>query len=121
MNLTTNNISFLKDVHPSIKVDMTSGWRDHYFDGVSINEISSFLRLIGDDKIYLLIPLFSGSKSLSVSTLNLSEPFFVYNKSNPVLINRFIMDQWNTSGFHTNNDTLIYFSFRWKRVWFSYI
>jgi hypothetical protein len=74
MNLTTNNITFLKDVHSSIKIDMSSGWRYHYFDG-SIYELSTFIKLIGDDKIYLLIPLFASSKSLSKATLNLSEPF----------------------------------------------
>jgi hypothetical protein len=51
MNLTTNNISFLKDIDSSIKVDMRSGWRPYYFDGFSIDEISSFINSIGDDKI----------------------------------------------------------------------
>ena len=55
MELTKNNITFLRDIHSSIKVDMTSGWRHHYFDG-SISELSTFIKLIGDDKIYLLIP-----------------------------------------------------------------
>jgi hypothetical protein len=118
MNLTNKTITFLKDVHPSIKVDMTSGWRHHYFDG-SLSEISSFIKLIGDDKIYLLIPLFAGSDSLSVSTLNLSEPFLVNNKSNSVLITRFIVDQWQSSGFHMNEDASITFYFKWKRVWIS--
>lgn len=104
MNLTTKEITFLKDIHSSIKVDRTSGWRPHYFDGLSISEISSFIKLIGDDKVYLLIPLFAGSKSLSTATLNLSEPFLVNNKSNSVLIVKFIMDQWNSSGFDKNQE-----------------
>lgn len=99
---------------------MTSGWRHHYFDG-SISEISSFIKLIGDDKIYLLIPLFANSKSLSTATLNLSEPFLVNNKSNPVLIIKFILDQWKSSGFNINEGVTITFSFKFKRVWFSYI
>ena len=119
MNLTTNNISFLKDVHSSIKVDMTSGWRHHYFDG-SLIEISDFISKIGDDKIYLLIPLFASSKSLSIATLNLSEPFLVNNNSNPQLIINFIMDQWKSSGFELRNDVEIKFSFKFKRVWWSY-
>lgn len=119
MNLTTNNISFLKDIDTNIKVDMRSGWRHHYFDGFGIGEISTFIKLIGDDKIYLLIPLFAGSKSLSKSTLNLSEPFLVNNKSNSVLITKFIFDQWNSSGFNIKQDTLITFSFKFKRVWLT--
>jgi hypothetical protein len=120
MNLTTNNISFLKDIHPSIKVDMRSGWRPYYFDGFSIDEISSFIKLIGDDKIYLLIPLFAGSKSISKATLNLSEPFLINNKSNSLLIIDFILDQWHSSGFNLEQDTRISFSFKFKRVWFNY-
>lgn len=117
MNLSTTNITFLKDLYSSEKIDMRSSWRIHYFDG-SIRELSSFTKLIGDDKIYLLIPLFASSKSLSVATLNLSEPFLVNNKSNPELIIKFILDQWNSSGFEIKQDTQITFSFKFKRVWF---
>jgi hypothetical protein len=75
MNLSRNNITFLKDVPSDLKVDLTSGWRHHYFDG-SLSDLSSFIKLIGDDKIYMIIPLFGSSKSISQATLNLSEPFF---------------------------------------------
>jgi hypothetical protein len=51
MNITRNKISFLKDIDSNIKVDKTSGWRYHHFTGLSINEISSFIKLIGDEKI----------------------------------------------------------------------
>jgi hypothetical protein len=118
MNLTTTNITFLKDVHSSIKVEMTSGWRHHYFEGLSEYEIWSFIKRFRDDKIFLLIPLFDASKTNA--TLNLSEPFLVNNQSNPVLITKFIMDQWNSSGFNINQGTLIQFSFKFKRVWFTY-
>ncbi len=117
MNLTTNNITFLKDIHSTIKVDMSSGWRHHYFDG-SISELSSFIKLIGDDKIYLLIPLFASSQSLSKPTLNLSEPFLINNKSNSALIINFIVEQWKSSGFEIRQGTTIVFSFKFKRVWF---
>jgi hypothetical protein len=33
MNLPTDKIVFLSDVPSNIKVDMTSGWRQYYFDG----------------------------------------------------------------------------------------
>uniref|UniRef100_UPI0031F43384 hypothetical protein n=1 Tax=Russula emetica TaxID=152958 RepID=UPI0031F43384 len=118
MNLTNNNITFLRDVHSSVKVDMTSGWRHHYFDG-SLIEIVSFIRLIGDNKIYLLIPLFASSRSFSDATLNLSEPFLVDNKSNPDLIIKFIIEQWKSSIFELKKDTTITFSFKFKRVWFN--
>lgn len=119
MNLTRNQITFLRDIHSSINVDMSSGWRHYYFDG-SISELSSFIKLIEDEKIYLLIPLFSGSKSLQCATLNLSEPFLVDNKSNSALIIKFILDQWKSSGFELRVGMRLSFSFKFKRVWFSY-
>jgi hypothetical protein len=90
-----------------------------YFYGLSIDEISSFIRIIGDDKIYLLIPFFATSKSFSNAKLRLSEPFLVNNKSNPVLITRFILEQWESSGFNIYKGSLIYFSFKFKRVWIT--
>jgi len=119
MDLPINQITFLRDVHSSIKVDTTSGWRYHYFDG-SISELSSFIKQIGDDKIYLLIPLFASSKSLSRATLNLSEAFLVNNKSNSKLIINFIVEQFKSSGFEIKQDIEITFSLKFKRVWLSY-
>jgi len=119
MNLTRNHITFLRNVPSDIKVDMTSGWRYHYFDG-SISKLTSFIKLIGDDKIYLLIPIFINGKSQSDPKLILSDPFLVDNKSNSALIIKFILEQWNSSGFNLKEDSLITFSFKFKRVWFSY-
>lgn len=117
--MTRDQITFLKDIPSNIEVDKTSGWRHHYFDG-SINELSSFIKLIGDDKIYLLIPLFAGSKDLNSPTLNLSEPFLVDNKTNPKLIINFILEQWKSSPFEIKPGNTITFSFKFKRVWLSY-
>jgi len=109
MKLSRNQITFLSDIHSSINVDKTSGWRQHQFDGLTVYEISSFLKLIGDDKVYLLIPFFVSSNSLSNPRLRLSEPFLVNNKSNSALIIKFIMEQWNSSGFSINETTTINF------------
>jgi len=98
MNLTTNNITFLRDVSPNLRVEMTSIWRYHYFDG-SILELSTFLKSIEDDKIYLLIPLFANKETHKTATLHLSQPFLVNNKSNSSLIINFIFDQWKSSDF----------------------
>jgi hypothetical protein len=118
MNLPTNQIPFLREVSSNIKVDLTSGWRHHYFEKIS--DLATFIRLIGYDKIYLIIPLFSKSKSLENATLNLSEPFFVNNQSNPGLIIKFIIDQWKSSDFEIKQGITITFSIKFKRVWFSY-
>ena len=119
MNLSNNDITFLTDVHSSVKLDMTSGWRHYYIDG-SLIEIASFIKQIGDNKIYLLIPLFASSRSWSDATLNLSEPFLVDNESNTRLIIKFIFDQWKSSGFEVREGIRITFSFKFKRIWWSY-
>jgi hypothetical protein len=119
MNLTKNQITFLRDVPTDINVNTSSGWRHHYFNG-SIEELSTFIKLIDDNKIYLLIPLFAASPSLRLATLNLSEPFLVNNQSNSALIINFIGKQWISSGFTLTEGTLLTFSFKFKRVWFSY-
>lgn len=118
MYLTRKEITFLRNVPSDIKVDMTSGWRYHYFDG-SLEELSTFIKLIGDEKIYLLIPIFINGKSQSNAKLILSDPFLVNNKSNSTLIIKFVLDQWNSSGFNLREGTLLSFSFKFKRVWFS--
>jgi hypothetical protein len=119
MNLPRNKITFLRDVPSDITVDKTSGWRQYYFDG-SIYELSTFIRLIGDGKIYLLIPLFANSTSLKSATLNLSEPFLVNNQSDPALIIKFILEQWKSSGFQVREGTIITFYIKFKRVWLFY-
>lgn len=119
MKLPQDRIMFLRDVPSNIKVDMTSGWRQYNFDG-SIYELEHFIRSIVDNKIYLVIPLFTNSTSLKKPILNLSEPFFVNNESNSALIIKFILDQWYSSGFSLNQGTLITFSIKFKRVWLSY-
>lgn len=119
MNLTRNNISFLRDIPTDINVDKTSGWRHHYFDG-SLSELSSFIKLIDDDKIYLIIPFFGSSNSISKPRLRLSDPFLVNNRSNPGLIIKFVLDQWNSSGFELKQDIRLSFSLEFKRVWLSY-
>ncbi len=119
MNLSRNNITFLRDIPSNINVDSKSGWRYRFFD-FSVHEINNFIRSIEDDKIYMVIPQFAGSKSLSHARLNLSEDFLVNNKSNPMLITNFILDQWNNSGFNLNQGIILSFCFKFKRVWLDY-
>lgn len=120
MNLTRKQITFLRDIHPSIKVDKTSGWRFHQFDGISIWVIQTWLKLIGDDKIYLLIPNFGDYNSLKNARLRLSDPFLVNNQSNPTLIFNFIEEQWKSSGFSMKETPPISLYFEFKRVYLSY-
>jgi hypothetical protein len=118
MNLTRNQISFLRNIPAEIDINKRSDWRHYYFEGFNTDEIQSFIKSIGEDKIYLLIPQFSNSKSLSDPILSLSEPFLVDNKSNPLLITNFVLDQWKISGFRIDQDIRVIFSLKWKRVWF---
>lgn len=119
MNLSKDKITFLTDVYPSVNVDMTSGWRFYYFENFQNEHISTYIRSISHNKIYLLIPLFVSSISLENPRLYFSSPFLVNNESNPALISKFIMDQWYSSGFDFREGSEITFSFKFKRVWLS--
>ena len=119
MNFTTNNISFLKNIPSNLKVDMTSGWRHVYFNDFTYNFILSYLSSIGDNKIFLIIPLFMTSDDLSKAALHLSEPFLIYNKSNPILITKFILEQWKSSGFNIYSDIELKLAFKFKRVYIT--
>jgi hypothetical protein len=55
--------------------------------------MNTFIKLIEDDKIYMVIPQFAKSTSLFEARLNLSEEFFIDNRSNPRLIMDFILNQ----------------------------
>lgn len=118
MNLSTNNITFLREMPSNINVDKTSGWLHHYFDVLS--EIPSFIKLIGDGKIYLIIPFMATSKSLSNPRLILSQPFLVNNKSTSILIAKFVLNQCESSEFNVNGASSLYIGFEFKEVWFSY-
>lgn len=118
MNLSTNNITFLREMPSNINVDKTSGWLHHYFDVLS--EIPSFIKLIGDGKIYLIIPFMATSKSLSNPRLRLCQPFLVNNKSNSILIAKLVLNQWESSGFNVNEASSVYLGFEFKEVWLSF-
>lgn len=120
MELTTKQITFLSDIHPSINVDKTAGWRFHKFDGISIFVIQTFVKSIGDNKIYLLIPNFGDFHSIKKARLRLSDPFLINNKSNPILILNFIDEQWKSSGFSMKETPPISLYFEFKRVTLSY-
>jgi hypothetical protein len=118
MKLSTKNISFLTHVKSTITVDMTSGWRHHYFDQFSTIEILEYILKIKDDSIYLIIPTLSTSRDLSKPRLILSPPFLINNKSNPELITTYILEQYKLSGFALVKDEKVELSFKFKRVWF---
>lgn len=117
MNLSTNQISFLKDLPSNIKVDMSSEWRHHFFEVLS--EIPSFIKLIGDGKIYLITLNFGVSKSFSKPRLELAAPILINNKSNPSLILQFVIEQWESSGFDIKPGNNILLFIKFKRIWLT--
>jgi hypothetical protein len=61
----------------------------------------------------------ASTNSISPAVLNLSKPFLINNNSNSVLIMKYILDQWKSSGFSLNDKTPVTFAFKFKRVWVS--
>jgi len=106
--MTRTDISFIRNLPSTIRVDSNSNWCYKFFHQFDIYEISTFIKLIKDEKIYMIIPQFGGSESLSEPKLYLSEPFLIDNKSNPMLITEFLYEQWNKSCFNQFIIILIY-------------
>jgi len=117
MELTTKNITFLKDLDPQYKLDLRSGWMYYNFPVsvfISLGEIETFIKSIKSNTIYLITPLLR----TSVVRVSLSSSFLVNNRSNPILIHYFIIQQWRNSGFNINGTKEVTFTIQYKGVWF---
>ena len=119
MNLSTNKITFLKDLNKSIKIDLKSEWRLHYCQALCFDDIYEFIWLLDNNSSfnnsYLIDPLIKSS--CSGVSLKLSSAFLVNNRSNPVLFYKFLIQQWENSGFDLNPKALHTFAFNYKKVW----
>jgi len=116
MKFTRTEINFLKDVPSNIIVDKSSGWRLYY---VNNYELSTFIRGLDFEYNYLLIPEFLGSMNHSEVKLQLSDPFLVNDRSDPDLIIKFIIDQWNNSVFTLKSGNKMTLVIKFKRIWLS--
>ena len=119
--LSTINITFLKDLNKSIKVDTRSEWRLHYCNALCFDDIYHFIQLLDNNSSfynsYLIDPLIKSS--CSGVSLKLSSAFLVNNRSNSKLISNFLIQQWENSGFDLNPKALHTFAFNYKKVWLS--
>ena len=119
MNLSTNKITFLKDLNKSIKIDLKSEWRLHYCQALCFADIYEFIWFLDNNSSfnnsYLIDPLIKSS--CSGVSLKLSSAFLVNNRSNPVLIYKFLIQQWENSGFDLNPKALHTFALNYKKVW----
>lgn len=112
--LSIENITFLKDIKLSIKIDTRSEWRLHCCQALILAEIYRFLTLLSNNDSYLIQPLIVSS--CSGTSIRLSGAFLVNNKSNSVLITNFIVDQLEKSGFDLNSKAMHTFAFNYKKV-----
>jgi hypothetical protein len=75
--ISTNDISFLRDLDKTIDVDKKG--KAYYFKmyGINKEEIDNFILNLDDDKIYLVNPLVSRHAKYSDPYINLSRQFLV--------------------------------------------
>jgi len=114
LDLSRTEITFLRDIPSNIKIDMDSGWKFNTFYDFSLIEINTYIKSMEDNETYMIVPVFTTSVTTYSAVLNLSSPFLIDNRSNPLLIIDFIANQWKTSGF--TNELRIIFLFKLKRV-----
>jgi len=115
-NFTTNKIDFLRYIHKDLFVDKSEKFHYIKIYNWEISHIILILNNIKDNEIYTVFPFISTSGLQNDAYLRLSDHFLVTNKSNPELINSFLKDQWNNSGFTTEKGILY---FKIKRIFIS--
>lgn len=93
-NFTTTKISFLKDINKDIYINKS--WKFYYFKifRIDLDHISNFIYNLKDNEIYIINPIISINCQSTHPHVNLSEQFLITNESNPILINDFLLDQF---------------------------
>jgi hypothetical protein len=121
--LSTNHIDFISNTPTEIDIDKRG--RAYYFRmfGLEINRISNFIYNIQDNDVILIIPFITISNTIKDPYICLSSQFLIGNKSDPILIYRFLTEQINTAFEQYQIDTkdLQYnLYFKHKKVELSY-
>jgi hypothetical protein len=65
--------------------------------GLEINKITNFIYNISDNDVLLIIPFITISNTIKDPYICLSSQFLICNKSDPILIYKFLSEQLNTA------------------------
>lgn len=112
-NFTTIKIDFLHNIDKDLSIDKTEKFFNLKIYNWEISHITLFLNNIKNNDIYTVFPFITATSLMKDPYLRLSDHFIVTNKSNPELISNFLNEQWNNSGFSTENGILY---FKIKRI-----
>ena len=112
-NFTTIKIDFLHNIDKDLSIDKTEKFFNLKIYNWEISHITLFLNNIKYNDIYTVFPFITATSLMKDPYLRLSDHFIVTNKSNPELISNFLNEQWNNSGFSTENGILY---FKIKRI-----
>lgn len=116
--ITIENISFLYKLDKRIDLNKSGKFNYHTFSELHISEIFKFLTQLEDDKIYAIIPLLSKNATPNEPYIVLSQTFLITNKSNFILITKFISKKLNKALdlYDIDWDNRYKFTFKYKEI-----
>jgi hypothetical protein len=94
-NLTTTNISFLSELGKNIVTNIYS--KNYYFKmfNIELEYINNFINNLNDNEVFLINPIISINCKQNEPYLTLSKQFLITNRSDPILIYNFLLNQFD--------------------------
>lgn len=122
--ISTKEITYLKELDNRIIINKTGKFNFFKVVELTINNITKFLNELEDNKVYSLFPLVSANNNPDEPYILLSQSFLVTNKSDPLLIARFVHDKCMLTGKLFNipefDEFSIIFKYKPVEITFNY-
>jgi len=122
-NISTKQIDFLSNIPKEILIDKKGRALYYKMDGLEINRVSNFIYNINEGEVLLIIPFITHSNHIKDPYICLSSQFLLVNKSDPILLYRFLSEQLNIAyeDYKINHEKLVFnMYFKYKKVGLSY-
>lgn len=93
--ISTTNITLLLDIDKTIDINKSA--KAYYFKifRIELDYLTNFINNLTENEVYLINPLISINCKLSDPYITLSRQFLVTSKSNPHLINDYLLDKFS--------------------------
>lgn len=116
--ISTTDVTFFKNLDDRVIINKTGKFSFYECLELNTNNIWKFLHELEDNKVYSLFPLISANNNPDEPYILLSQSILITNKSNPLLIARFIYDKCLEAGklYNIPESTQFSIIFKYKSV-----